>query len=139
MRLGVYTAAVLCAAWAAGPAHAQTGTSFTTALGGPPPSAIMQKPIDMTNVIAPSPALGAQQSRFNFGALFNKLAVPSFPVVGGTSALPAPSTFPSTSYTPFKMVGKPPYQLGDPRAAKYPFQPVLPIIPNNKPPVGPGS
>jgi hypothetical protein len=137
MRFGIWAAAAVYAVWAAGPAHAQMGNQWSTALGGPPPSAIVQKPVDLSHVMAPTPGIAAQQNRFNFTALFSKLSIPSFPVKRGVSALPSPSSFPT--YPNYKMVGQPPYQLGDPRAATRPFQPVLPIINNPTPPVGPGS
>ena len=136
MRLGVWAVAAVCAAGAVGSARAQS-LSPSTILGGPPPSAIVQKPIDMKNVIAPSPAITAQQSRFNFSAIFNKLIMPGGPTKQGVSPYPNPSKYPS--YKDFKMVGTPPYQLGDPKAAKHPFQPAMPIIPNTTTPVGPGS
>jgi hypothetical protein len=136
MRFGVWATAVVCAAWAAGPAHAQMG-SASTILGGPPPSAIVQRPIDMSHVIAPTTGMSAQQSRFNFSSIFSKLVMPTYPIKRGISPLPPPSAFPT--FPDFKMVGKPPYQLGDQRAAKNPFQPLPPIIPNTKTPVGPGS
>ncbi len=135
MRYGVWAVAGLCALCASAPANAQS-TSFASILG-PPPSAIVQKPLDMSNVIAPAPALAAQQNRFSFAALFNKLSIPGFPTRQGVSPFPAPSTFPS--YPDFKLVGKPPYQLGDPKAAKSRFQPPVPLVPNTKTPVGPGS
>ena len=43
------------------------------------------------------------------------------------------------TYSDFKLVGTPPYQLGNPKAAKHPLQPVLPVIPDASTPVGPGS
>jgi hypothetical protein len=138
MRYGVWAAAGLCAAWAAGPARAQTG-SAATILGGASPSSIVFQPIDMKSVIAPSPALQAGQGRFNFSALFNKFSMPSPTPIRGTSALPAPSSFPSTRYPSFKMLGTPPRLLGNPNLSKSPFQPVMPIIPSTTTPVGPGS
>ena len=76
-------------------------------------------------------------NRFNFTALFSKLIVPNYPPTFGVSPLPAPSSFPT--YPNFRMVGKPPYQLGNPNAARNPIQPVAPVIPNVSTPVGPGS
>lgn len=121
----------------AGPAAAQVSPS--TILGGPPPSAIVQKPINMKNVIAPTPAISAQQNRFNFSSLFAKFPLPTFPGKRGLSPQPIPSTFPSSSYNPFKLVGKPPVLLGDPRNSARPINVPTPIIPSAKSPVGPGS
>src|SRR5262245_2923766 len=136
MRILVWAVTACCAIGVAGSARAQTG-SASTILGGPPPSAIQFRQIDLTNVVTPSTAISAQQNRFNFSALFSKLSTPSYPVKNGVSPLPSPSMFPS--FPSFKMVGTPPYQLGNPKAAKNPFQPVPPLIPNTKTPVGPGS
>ena len=138
MRFGVWAAAGLCAAWAATPAHAQS-VSPATVMGGVSPSSLVFKPLDMKTLIAPSPAITAQQGRFNFSTLFNKLATPSPTPIRGASALPAPSSFPSTAYPSFKMLGKPPTLLGNPNLSKSPFQPVMPIIPSASTPVGPGS
>jgi hypothetical protein len=113
--------------------------SPATILGGVPPSAIQTKPIDTRNVIAPTPAISAQQNRFNFSALFTKLAVPSYPIQRGMSPQPIPSSFPSMSYNPFKMVGKPPFLLGDPKKSAQPINVPTPFIPTVKSPVGPGS
>jgi hypothetical protein len=135
MRFGVWVAAGLCAVWAAAPARAQSSAS--TILGGASPTSLVFKPIDMSTAVMSAPAIQAQQGRFNFSTIFNKLSLPSPTKIRGTSALPSPSSFPT--YPDFKMVGKPPYQLGDPKAAKHPIQPVLPIIPNSSTPVGPGS
>ncbi|HEY1375240.1 MAG TPA: hypothetical protein VGF55_00510 [Gemmataceae bacterium] len=125
MRVGVWVAAAVGLAAAAAPARAQT--PFATVLGGPPPSAIQQVPIDMSNVVV-APSLPDRQSRFNFSAILRRLTPSGFPTLTGVSPLPAPGTFPSTKYPSAKMVGAPPYQLGDPRAAKFPFQPVMPIL-----------
>ena len=109
------------AAWAwTSPAMAQSGAS--TILGGVSPSALQQKPIDMKNVIVPSPALSAQQNRFNFSSIFAKFPLPSFPSKRGLSPQPLPSTFPSTSYNPFKMLGKPPIFIGDPKTTAMPIK-----------------
>jgi hypothetical protein len=135
MRTGVWAAAVVCAVGVVSSAQAQ-GLS-TTPLGGVPPSAIVNKPIDMSRVIAPMPALPAQQNRFNFSAIFNKRILPAFPSKRGVSPLPSPSTFPK--YQDFKIVGAPPRFIGDPKMTSSPFKPVMPIIPSTKTPVGPGS
>jgi hypothetical protein len=124
MRVGVWAAVILCAAAIAAPARAQNNP-FATALGGPPPANIQFKPIDMSNLVV-APAMPAQQSRFNFSALIRKLTFTSSPNTRGVSPLPPPSAFPT--YPDAKMIGTPPYQLGDPKAAKHPFQPVLPIL-----------
>jgi hypothetical protein len=126
----------LCAALAAGPARAQIN-SPATILGGPSPSSLVFQPIDTSSAIKSAPGLQAMQNRFNFNSIFNKFTLPSFPLVSGTSALPSPSSYPK--YPDFKYVGKPPYQLGDPKAARNAFQPIVPIIPSTKTPVGPGS
>jgi hypothetical protein len=125
MRVGVWAAVALCVA-AAGQARAQSGGLSTTPLGGPPPSAVQFKPIDMSNVVV-APAMSAQQTRFNFSAILRKLSFSTGPTTLGSSPIPIPSSFPSTQYPSGKMVGAPPYQLGDPRAARHPFQPVAPI------------
>lgn len=128
----------LIAAWTWGaPAWAQSGAS--TILGGVAPANLVQKPINMKSVIAPTPAQSAQQNRFNFTALFSKLSMPSYPIKRGLSAQPLPSTFPSTSYNPFKMLGKPPILIGDPGTTAMPINVPTPFIPSVKTPVGPGS
>jgi hypothetical protein len=68
----------------------------------------------------------AQQMRFNFSTLLRKLTFTGSPTTRGISPLPSPSSFPT--YSSGKMVGTPPFQLGDPKAAKHPIQPVLPIM-----------
>jgi hypothetical protein len=128
MRKGVWAAVVLCAA-AAGQARAQSGAS--TILGGPAPSEMKMVPIDMSNLVV-APTLTAQTQRFNFSTLLRKLTFTGSPTTTGVSPLPSPSSFPT--YPNGKMVGAPPYKLGDPRAAKFPFQPVPPIL--NPTPVG---
>ena len=50
-----------------------------------------------------------------FHALFSKLSMPSYPAKRGMSPIPTPSSFPSRNYNPFKMVGKPPFMIGDPK------------------------
>ncbi len=121
MRVGVWAAVALCAAAAAAPARAQ---SPATLLGGPPPSAITFQPIDMTNVVV-APSLLPKTSRFSFANIFRRITSVGS-TTPGVSALPDPSTFPT--YPSGQMVGTPPYKLGDPKAAKHPFQPVLPVL-----------
>lgn len=118
-------------------AAAQSGAS--TILGGVSPKSIVQKPIDTSKVIVPSPAISAQQNRFNFTSLFSKLSVPDFPIKRGISPQPIPSTFPSTKYNPFKMVGTPPMLIGDPKKSAQPINVPTPYIPSFKTNVGPGS
>lgn len=119
--------------------RAAAQTSASTILGGPSPTSIVSKPIDMSRVIAPRPALSAQQNRFSFSAIFSKLIVPSYPPKRGMSAMPLPSTFPSSSYNPFKMVGKPPFLIGNPKKAPQSMTVPMPAIPSIGSPVGPGS
>jgi len=128
MRVSVWAAAALCAAALAAPARAQSGAS--TILGGPPPSAIQFKAIDTSKLVV-APAMSAQQGRFNFGTLLRKMTFTSSPGTRGMSPLPSPSSFPT--YQSGKMVGAPPYQLGDSRAAKFPIQPVMPILDSKVP------
>jgi hypothetical protein len=125
MRIGVLAATAICAIAATGTARAQSGAS--TILGGAAPSSIQFKPIDMSSVVA-TPTLTTQNSNFSFSTLLRRFSIPGLPAKQGISPLPAPSTFPSTSYTNAKMVGTPPYQLGDPRAARFPFLPVIPVL-----------
>jgi hypothetical protein len=92
----------------------------------------------MSRVIAPTPAISAQQNRFSFSALFKRL--PSFGTPQrGMSPLPIPSTFPSTKYNPFKLVGTPPVLIGDPAKTAKPISVPIPFTPSVKTPVGPGS
>jgi hypothetical protein len=121
MRVAVWAAAVVVGVAIAAPARAQ---NFSTALGGPPPSAMQFKPVDMSNLIV-APAMPAQQGRFNFSTMIRKLTSFGTPT-RGVSPLPSPSSFPT--YQSWKMIGTPPYQLGDPKAAKHPFTPVMPIL-----------
>ena len=118
------------------PAAAQTTNS--TMLGGVSPSSLTFKAIDTSTAIAPSPGLAAQQNRFSFAALFRKMT-PGFPSQRGMSALPIPSTFPSSNYNPFKMVGSPPTLIGDPKTSQMPINVPTPFIPTVNSPVGPGS
>jgi hypothetical protein len=74
--------------------------------------------------------MSAQTQRFNFSTLLRRLTFTGSPTTKGVSPLPSPSSFPT--YPNGKMVGAPPYQLGDPKAAKHPFQPTMPIM-NAKP------
>jgi hypothetical protein len=122
MRNGVWAVIVLCAV-AASQARAQSGAS--TILGGPPPGDIQFKPIDMGNLVV-APSMTGTTQRFNFSSLLRKLTFTGSPTTTGISPLPSPSSFPT--YPNAKLVGTPPYQLGDPRAAKYPFKPVPPIL-----------
>lgn len=137
MRFIIAGAAVVAVLGLARPAMAQV--SPATILGGVPPSAIQQKAIDTSRVIAPTPALSAQQNRFNFTSLFSKMSMPSYPSKRGLSPQPIPSSFPSSNYNPFKMVGRPPVLLGDPRKSAMPMNVPTPVIPSMGTPVGPGS
>jgi hypothetical protein len=119
-----------------GTASAQTSPS--TILGGVAPANLISKPIDTSTAIAPSPGLSAQQNRFSFSALFRRIT-PGFPSQRGMSPVPIPSTFPSTSYNPFKMVGTPPRLIGDPKNNAMPINVPIPFTPTVKSPVGPGS
>jgi hypothetical protein len=134
MRIGVCAAAVLGVAMAAGSARAQIG-SASTILGGPPPSMIQNKPIDMTHLVA-TPSMATTQSNFSLASLFRKLTTPGATPTQGTSSLPSPASFPT--YSNAKMVGTPPYQLGNPMAARFPFLPVIPIL-NQVKPITPGG
>jgi hypothetical protein len=124
MRIGICALAALGAAVAAGPVRAQSGAS--TILGGPPPSAIRQVPVDTTRLVV-APTLASSQNTFSFVSLFRRITIPGASSTRGISPLPSPGSFPS--YRSGRMVGTPPYQLGDPKAAKHPFQPVLPVLP----------
>ena len=134
MRLGIWAAVGFCALWTASAARAQ---SASTAMGGPNLTQLIQKPVDLSNAIAPSPGIAAGQNRFSFSALFNKLSIPGFPSKKGVSPLPPPGSFPSTNYVNYQMVNSPPLLLGQPRMQ--PFVPPAPVIPSMNTPVGPGS
>jgi hypothetical protein len=123
MRFGVCAVAVLGIAVLAAPARAQN--SFATVLGGPPPSAIQNKPIDMSNMVV-APSMSTSRSNFSFSSIFRHLSITGAKPVQGVSALPSPSSFPT--YPNARMVGTPPYQLGNPMAARFPFLPVMPIL-----------
>lgn len=126
MRFAYGLAAAICATVSiTSAARAQSGAS--TILGGPPPSAIQFKPIDMNTVVV-TPNLPAQPGRFNFSSIFRRLPIPGFPTSRGVSPLPAPSTFPSTKFPNAKMVGAPPRVIGDPNLSSNPFKPVMPIM-----------
>lgn len=137
MRTTAAVFGVLVASAMATPAMAQSGA--TTILGGVSPAKLTQKPVDTRNVIAPKPAIAAQQNRFNFSQIFAKFPLPTFPSKRGLSPQPLPSTFPSTSYNPFKMLGKPPVLIGDPKTTAMPINVPTPFIPTVNSPVGPGS
>ncbi|MFO0810152.1 MAG: hypothetical protein U0746_16145 [Gemmataceae bacterium] len=126
--LGIVVLAAL-----AGRAPAQSSAS--TILGGASPQNLVNKPIDVSNVVVPTPAISAQQNRFNFSSLFSKLFLPGAQKVRGVSPLPSPSSFPT--YKNYQMVGTPPFQLGGTKSN--PIQPAMPVIPGTKSPVGPGS
>lgn len=126
--LGVVALAAL-----AGRTPAQTAS---TILGGPSPRNVTLRPIDVSRTSVPMPAIAAvQNNRFNFTTMFSKLFVPSAQKVRGVSPLPSPSSFPS--YKDFMLVGTPPYPIGTRTAS--PIQPMAPIVPNTRTPVGPGS
>jgi hypothetical protein len=122
MRVGVCAAAVFCAVVVAGTARAQApANQFVTALGGPSPSALQFKPIDMKNLVVAPP--NPSQSGFSMASMFRRLPFTGRTSQFGVSNLPAPSSFPT--YPNGKMVGTPPYQLGDPKASKFPYIPFL--------------
>jgi hypothetical protein len=133
MRIGVCAAAALGVAMATGSARAQS--SFATVLGGPPTSAIQNKPIDMSNLVV-APNMATNQSNFSFSSIFRHLSITGAKPIQGVSALPKPSSFPT--YPNGQMVGTPPYQLGAPAAARFPFLPVIPIL-NPVKPITPGN
>jgi hypothetical protein len=114
MRYSFWAGIVVCAVLSAGTARAQT------LLGGPAPSALTFQPIDMKNVVVAA-QMPTQQSKFNFANMFRRMTIPGLRQTG-VSPLPSPSSFPT--YANGKMVGTPPFQIGDPKAAK--FQPVPP-------------
>ncbi len=133
MRIGICAGAALCMALACRSARAQSGGS--TVLGGAAPTALQFKPIDMTNVVV-APSLTTSQNPFSFGNIFRRLTIPGGTPLQGVSALPSPSSFPT--YTNARMVGTPPYQIGNPMAARFPFLPVIPIL-NPVKPITPGN
>lgn len=121
--------------------HAQQqASSFFT---GVPTTQIKNTPLDTSRAIIQHPAQSALTSnRFDFSRLFSRMTIPSFPPKTGVSNLPSPSSFPSTRYQNYKMVGQPPFLIrwmfGNNQPS--PIAPVAPIIPNNNAaPVGPGS
>jgi hypothetical protein len=120
MRTRTWIGAVVCLVVAAAPARAQSQAS--TLLGGVSPSAIVQKPIDMANVVAP--ATIPTQSRFSFTSLVRRLSFTSGRPTQAISPFPSPSSFPS--FPSAKMAGKPPILIGDPNLSANPFQPVAP-------------
>jgi hypothetical protein len=96
--MGLLTAAVwfgmACQAWAQQPAL------FTGAFN---PRPIVNQPIDTTKALrAPSPF--QTTSSFNPLRFFPSFHFPSQPTSIGSSALPPPSSFPSTQYPNFKPV-----------------------------------
>lgn len=137
MRDWLLAGAALMAMEGAASAQQQASSFFT----GVQTTQVRNVPLDTTRAVAQHPAQSALTSnRFDFSALFKRLTIPSFPAQRGVSALPPPSSFPSTRYQSGKTVGTPPYPIrymfgGD----KSPITPVAPIIPTNNVPVGPGS
>ena len=93
----------------------------TPVLPGVSGATLVQQPIDLSKAVIAAPAQTATVgNRFNFSALFSKFPVPTWPITRGVSNLPAPSQIPGWNYAS-------------------PIQPRLPIIPNTRTPVGPGS
>jgi hypothetical protein len=92
-------------------------------------------PIDMSNLVV-APSMTTTQSRFSFAGIFRRLTTPGAQPLQGVSPLPSPSSFPT--YPNATMVGTPPYQLGNPAAARFPFLPVIPIL-NPIKPITPGA
>lgn len=118
----------------------QQASSFFTGVRA---QEVRNVPLDTSKTVANKPAQSALfTNRFNFSALFSRNPGTLYTPKQGVSPLPAPSSFPSTKYQNFKMVGQPPFLLqwmfGN-KNNQAPLQPVAPIIPNQPSPVGPGS
>jgi hypothetical protein len=94
MRRSVWAWTALALVGLSSTASAQVGSPM---MGGVSPSQIISKPIDLTNVIAPLPTF-TTQTRFTFSNFFHRINPFSASPTLGTSALPAPSSFPSTRY-----------------------------------------
>jgi hypothetical protein len=120
MRIGIWALAAIGVAIVSAPARAQTGLT-TTPLGGPSPSTVVNKPIDVS-ALAVVPAMATTSSKFNLTNFFRRISIPGFN--NGVSPLPGPSSFPK--YPSARMIGAPPTLIGDPKSAS-PFQPVMPI------------
>jgi hypothetical protein len=121
-------AGVAALALAGGSSAQQPASSFFT---GVPASQIRNVQVDTSKALVGRPAQSALTSnRFDFTALFSRRIVPEFPTKRGVSPLPSPSSFPSTKYQPFKLVGTPPYPLaymfGGSNSS--PLQPVPPTV-----------
>lgn len=103
---------------------------------------IKNSPIDTSRAVIQHPAQSALTSnRFDFSRLFRRSSTPSATPTRGVSNLPAPSSFPSTKYQNYKMVGNPPFLINWMFGGgnKSPIAPVAPVIPSQGSPVGPGS
>lgn len=116
----------------------QPASSF---FSGIPSARISNVPVDTSKALGQHPGQSALTSnRFDFSALFRRAPTLTFPTTRGVSALPPPSSFPSTKYQSGKLVGTPPYPIkymfG---SGKSPIQPAVPFTPGSKTPVGPGS
>lgn len=140
MRKFYWAAAALMALGGTGVANAQQQAS--SFLSGVSASQIKNVPLDTSKAIGQRPGDAALTgNRFNLGALFSRKPNTLYTPKQGISPLPPPSSFPSTHYQNFKMVGQPPFLLrwmfGN--GQQSPIQPVAPIIPSEKTPVGPGS
>jgi len=126
---------------AGGWANAQQRAS--TFLSGVRSQDVRNVPLDTSKAIAQQPGQSARfTNRFDFSALFSRKSGTLYTPKQGISPLPPPSSFPSTKYENYKMVGQPPFLIrwmfGD-KNNQSPIQPVAPIIPGQKTPVGPGS
>jgi hypothetical protein len=135
-KTALATAAGLGLAGSAG-AQQQASSFFT----GVPATQVRSVPLDTSRALIQHPAQSALTSnRFNFSALFRKTATTSYPPTRGVSALPPPSSFPSTRYKNGRLVGTPPFPLawmfGN---GQQPLTPVAPVVPGQAAPVGPGS
>jgi len=116
MRVGILALAL--GLGLAAMAQAQTLSSFmgrpiTFGSTGNTSQEIQNVPIDTTTALAQFPQQPGQTAS-SFLSFFPSFTMPSFPPLFGQSALPAPSSFPSTHY---------------PNA----FQPLPPVIPSTTP------
>jgi hypothetical protein len=139
VHVRTWALSALVGAGIAGTAAAQQqASSFFTGV----PTTVRNVAFDASNAVTQKPAQAALTgNRFDFSRLFRRQQIPGFPPKTGVSPLPAPSSFPSTKYQNFKMVGKPPFLINwmFGGSQSHPIAPVPPIIPGQKSPVGPGS
>jgi len=111
MRWGNCAAAVLLLGWAASASYGQDSSRLIGSFG---PQGVVNKPVDLTNLAAPTSPLPTQRSTFNLRDWFKSIRLPSFPPIFGQSNWPAPSTFPS--YPDFKPI---PFKNVAPYEPKY--------------------